>query len=122
MDYLCGRESCSRMTLCHTSMQGESFGTEYLCSQNAVTDVRLCAVTIYGRRIDPNATDVVQHGGFPKESLVYLQFRMRSCNLQGSPRHIRTMPKQYLLKWFVAFAILVYQFIYHFPPQNYTKK
>ncbi len=48
------------MAFTYQGMTLQSFATQYLGSQDAMTDVRFRAHTCYGRCIDPDYTYIVQ--------------------------------------------------------------
>ena len=86
--YLLQRQSRSRMSLGHTGMTGKPLLTQYLATDDPVTDIWFRTVTTDAGGITAEDADVVQHGCFLQELHIDGQFPMRPCNQQTAVSHL----------------------------------
>jgi hypothetical protein len=86
--YLLQRQSRSRMSLSHTGMTGKTLLTQYLATDDPVTDIWFRTATTDAGGITAEDADVVQHGCFLQELHIDGQFPMRPCNQQTAVSHL----------------------------------
>ena len=79
------------MALGHTGMAGKALTAQDVCSDGAVLDVRLRAVTMDGGCISPEIDDIVQHGGLFQKLHVDGQFAVLAYNPQATVGHLPRM-------------------------------
>jgi hypothetical protein len=76
------------MSLGHTGMTGKTLLTQYLATDDPVTDIWFRTVTTDAGGITAEDADVVQHGCFLQELHIDGQFPMRPCNQQTAVSHL----------------------------------
>ena len=79
------------MTFTHASMTFPPHSTEDLCSDNAVTDIRLRTKALDTWGITTKDTDIVKHSSLFKKINIEFQFRMSLGNLHTSIGHLSAM-------------------------------
>ena len=75
LDFL-QRKSSSSVPFTYSGMARKSLCTKQLCTNGAMTDVRLSAKALNASSIATEDADVVQHGGFFHKLTVGMQFGM----------------------------------------------
>ncbi len=105
----CGtRDAGTGMALAHAGMTGEALGTHYLGTDDAVTDIRLSAETLYAGRIGTENTNVMEHGSLLKKYFIKIQLRMTGRYVQRAVGHSTAVAHENVTQPVIRRVILVY--------------